>query len=77
MAFFHGALTCDAMALAVPAVVLMVSEARIFNDPPILGSLPRADLARFVEDESDFGFDPPFNSGSSMMPVLNEDVFPE
>jgi len=68
LTFFQGALTCDAMALAVPAVVLIVSEAKIFNEPPIFGNLPKADLARFVDDDSDFRTGPPFSSGSSMTP---------
>jgi hypothetical protein len=61
-------LTCDAKALAVPAVVLMVSEARIFKDPPIRGSLPKADFA--IDDEVSLFAeeDPPFSSGSSITP---------
>jgi hypothetical protein len=65
-------LTCDAKALAVPAVVLMVSVASVLSDPPILGSLPNADLARFeLDPESDLSVEPPFSSGSSMIPKCN------
>ena len=68
LTFFQGPKTCDAMALAVPAVVLIVSEAKIFSEPPIFGSLPNADLAKFVEEVSDFRTGPPLSSGSSMTP---------
>ncbi len=58
------------MAFAVPAVVLIVSEAKILSEPPIRGNLPNADLAR-LDEESPAPFvaaEPPFSSGSSMTP---------
>ena len=67
---FQGALTWDAMAFAVPAVVLIVSEAKILRDPPIRGNLPNADLAG-LDDESPLPFEatePPLSSGSSITP---------
>ena len=70
LAFFQGPLTCDAIALAVPAVFLIVSDARIFKEPLIRGSLPKADLAMLLEvsPEAPLATLPPLNSGSSITP---------
>ena len=70
LAFFQGPLTCDAKAFAVPAVFLMVSDARIFREPLIRGSLPKADLAMVLEASPEAPLEtwPPFKSGSSITP---------
>jgi len=74
---FQGALTWDAIALAVPAVVLIVSEAKILSEPPIRGNLPNADLA-MLGDESAPPFEaaePPFSSGSSITPKKVKKIY--
>lgn len=69
-------MTCDAIAFAVPAVVLMVSDANVLKEPPIFGNLPKADLARLVDVSEDLEV-ALFKSGSSIMPEnLFEKWFP-
>ena len=77
LAFFQGPLTCDAIALAVPAVFLIVSDARIFKEPLIRGSLPKADLAMLLEvsPEAPLATLPPLNSGSSITPETKQQNF--
>lgn len=63
------------MAFAVPAVVLIVSVAKIFSDPPIRGNLPKADLAILEDEDSALGVEPPFSSASSIIPEIQFTIF--